>query len=128
MRTYLRNRTPGGLYFFTVNLARRKGNALLTENIASLREAFRETLSDHPVETEAMVVLPDHLHCLWRLPSGDHAYGIRWRLIKARFSMAITEEESRSASRLRKGERGIWQRRYWEHLIRDEGDYARHVD
>ena len=128
MRTYLRNRTAGGLYFFTVNLAERNGSALLTENIGSLRDAFRETLADPPVETEAMVVLPDHLHCLWRMPDGDHAYGTRWRLIKARFSMALAEGERRSASRLRRGERGIWQRRYWEHLIRDEDDYARHVD
>jgi putative transposase len=128
MRTYLRNRTPGGVYFFTVNLAERNGNALLTKNIGLLREAFRETLADHPVETEAMVVLPDHLHCLWRMPEGDHAYASRWRLIKARFSMALAEGERRSASRLRKGERSIWQRRYWEHLIRDEDDYARHAD
>mgnify|MGYP001598072799 FL=1 len=128
MRTYLRNRTPGGLYFFTVNLAERGGNALLTENIGLLREAFRQTFADHPVEAEAMVVLPDHLHCLWRMPEGDHAYGMRWRLIKGRFSMAVAEGERRSASRLRKGERGIWRRRYWEHLIRYEDASARHVD
>jgi len=128
MRTYLRNRTPGDVYFFTVNLAQRNGYALLTENIGSLYEAFRYVLNDHPVAVEAMVVLTDHLHCLWRMPGGDHAYGMRWRLIKARFSMVIAEGERRSASRLRKGERGIWQRRYWEHLVRDDDDFARHVD
>jgi putative transposase len=128
MRTYLRNRTPGGMYFFTVNLAQRHGNALLTGNIESLRVAFRNVLKDHPVEVEAMVVLPDHLHCPWRMPQGDHAYGMRWRLIKSRFSMAIAENERRSASRMRKGERGVWQRRYWEHLIRDDDDFGRHLD
>jgi len=128
MRTYLRNRTLGGVYFFTVNLAQRNGNTLLTQNIGSLHEAFRHVLNDHPVAVEAMVVLPDHLHCLWRMPEGDHAYGMRWRMIKARFSMAVAGGEQRSASRMRKGERGIWQRRYWEHLIRDDGDFARHAD
>jgi len=128
MRTYLRNRTPGGVYFFTVNLAQRNGNTLLTENIGALHEAFRCVLKDHPVAVEAMVVLPDHLHCLWRMPEGDHAHGMRWPMIKARFSMTVAGGEQRSASRLRKGERGIWQRRYWEHLTRDDGDFARHVD
>ncbi|MFT3756824.1 MAG: transposase [Pseudoxanthomonas sp.] len=128
MRTYLRNRTLGGLYFFPVNLAERGGNTLLTDNIDFLRESFRKTLVDHPVVMDAIVVLPDHLHCLWHLPEGDDNYASRWRLIKARFSQSLAKGERRSASRLRKGERGIWQRRYWEHLIRDEEDYARHVD
>lgn len=64
MRTYLRNRTPGGVYFFTVNLAERRGNSLLTNSIDLLRAAFKETLADHPVDMDAIVVLPDHLHCL----------------------------------------------------------------
>ena len=128
MRTYLRNRTPGGLYFFTVNLAERRGNTLLTDQIAHLREAFRTTLAVHPVSVEAIVVLPDHLHCLWRMPEGDDDYATRWRLIKARFSASLPAGEQVSRSRLRKGERGIWQRRYWEHLVRDEMDRARHLD
>ncbi|GAB2505512.1 transposase [Pseudoxanthomonas sangjuensis] len=128
VRTYLRNRTLGGTYFFTVNLAERQGNTLLTDNIDLLREAFRRTLAEYPVAMDAIVVLPDHLHCLWRMPEGDDNYASRWRLIKAGFSRAMAKGERQSASRLRKGERGIWQRRYWEHLIRDETDYARHVD
>ena len=128
MRTYLRNRTPAGLYFFTVNLAERHGNTLLTDQVACLREAFRSTLTSHPGVMEAVVILPDHLHCLWQMPEGDDDYAKRWRLIKSRFSAAIPPSERRSESRLRKGERGIWQRRYWEHLIRDEADRVRHLD
>jgi len=68
MRTYTRARVPGATYFFTLTLAERRGNALLTEHITALRQAFRVTQQAHPFVTEAMVVLPDHLHCLWRLP------------------------------------------------------------
>jgi putative transposase len=128
MRTYLRNRTPGALYFFTVNLAERRGNTLLTDRIDHLREAFRRTFATHLAVMDAAVVLPDHLHCIWQLPPGDDDYPARWRLIKSHFSRSLEPGERRSESRLRKGERGIWQRRYWEHLIRDEQDYARHVD
>jgi putative transposase len=128
MRTYTRAKVPGGVYFFTVNLAERRGNDLLVRDIAALREAFRLTQRDHPFEMEAVVILPDHLHCLWRLPSHDADFPTRWRLIKARFSRLIEPGERVSASRSRKGERGIWQRRYWEHVIRDERDYARHMD
>ena len=128
MRTYTRARVPGATYFFTVNLAERNGNDLLTRHIDALREAFRLTKQDHPFVIEAMAVLPDHLHCLWRLPSGDNDFPMRWRLIKARFSRMLPYGERISASRMRKGERGIWQRRYWEHVIRDERDLHRHLD
>jgi len=75
-----------------------------------------------------MVVLPDHLHMLWTLSQGDHDYPIRLMLIKTDFSRLTEKGEYRNASRQAKGERGIWQRRYWEHLIRDERDYTNHVD
>ena len=114
--------------FFTVNLAERHGNTLLTDRINHLREAFRRTFATHPVIMNAAVVLPEHLHCIWQLPPGDDDYPVRWRLIKSHFSRLVESGERRSESRLRKGERGIWQRRYWEHLIRDDRDYARHVD
>src|SRR3546814_5867457 len=71
MRTYLRNRTAGGTYFFTVNLAQRRGNRLLLEHVGALRAAFRRTCLERPFTTIAWVVLPEHLHCLWRLPAGD---------------------------------------------------------
>ena len=127
MRTYLRDRTPGGCYFFTVNLADRKRHTLI-EHVGALREAFRTTLADHPVRVDAIVVLPDHLHCLWQLPPDDADYPLRWRLIKARFAAQVADDVAPSESRRRRGERGVWQRRYWEHRIRDDADYARHLD
>jgi len=128
MRRYIRARVPGGTYFFTVNLAERFGNRLLVEKIDVLREAFRVTQRNHPFRIEAAVVLPEHLHVLWTLPEGDVDFPMRWSLIKARFSRAVETGEHRSNSRLRRRERGIWQRRYYEHAIRDADDLARHVD
>ena len=128
MRTYTRARIPGATCFFTVNLAERHGNDLLIRHVDALRNAFRVTKQVHPFVIEAMVVLPEHLHCLWRLPPGDEDFPMRWRLIKAHFSRMLPRDERISASRMRKGERGIWQRRYWEHVIRDERDLHRHLD
>ena len=101
---------------------------MLTEYIDELRGAFRETQQDHPFTIEAMVVLPDHLHAVWTMPEGDADFATRRRLIKTGFSRRLPAGESLSASRAAKGERGIWQRRYWEHTIRDHDDFARHVD
>lgn len=125
---YRRMHTPGATWFFTVNLAKRSGNRLLTERIAELREAFRQTKVDHPFSIDAMVVLPDHLHAIWTLPAGDCAFGRRWGLIKAGFSRTIPAIEYRRQSQVSRGERGIWQRRFWEHQIRDEADMAIHID
>jgi putative transposase len=101
---------------------------LLTTHIDVLRTAFRETHLRHPFTIDAIVVLPDHLHAVWTLPEGNGDFATRWRLIKSTFSRNIPQGERVSASRAAKGERGIWQRRYWEHTIRDEEDFARHVD
>ncbi len=128
MRTYLRTKSKGGIYFFTVNLAERQNNDLLIANIELLREAFRVTKHRHPFIIDACVILPEHLHCIWRLPEGDNDFSNRWQLIKTHFSKNITLDERISNSRKRKKERGIWQRRFWEHLIRDEQDYQNHVD
>jgi putative transposase len=128
MRTYIRNRVPGGTYFFTVNLALRSGNTLLVDNIDRLREAYRATCKERPFKTIAAVVLPEHLHVIWQLPANDFDYPTRWRMLKSRFSHAIANTEEIKQSRLQKGERGIWQRRYWEHTIRDETDLRRHID
>ncbi len=127
MRTYLRNRVSGGTYFFTVNLAERKGNTLLIDRMDALQDAVRATRAARPFEIIAMVVLPEHLHAVWRLPEGDDDYSTRWRLLKGRFSHAVCGDERRSSSRKRKSERGIWQRRYWEHTIRDEQDLRTHI-
>jgi putative transposase len=86
------------------------------------------TRAARPFRTDAIVVLPDHLHCLWTLPAGDDDFPVRWAQIKAGFSRRIVRGERRRASRLNKRERGIWQRRYWEHLIRDDDDLRHHVD
>jgi len=127
MSNYRRWRVSGGSYFFTVNLLNRK-RALLVDYIDALRDAFRHVRSNHPYHIDAIVVLPDHLHCIWTLPKGDDRFSIRWQLIKAIFSRAVPMMESRSRSRRLRGERGIWQRRFWEHVLRDEQDYAQHVD
>ncbi len=128
MRTYKRLKIEGACYFFTVNLANRTGNDLLIREIGALRGAFRQTRTSHPFEIDAIIILPEHLHAIWQLPPGDNDFSTRWRLIKSRFSQRIDAGERMSASRARKGERGIWQRRFWEHAIRDDSDYARHVD
>lgn len=127
MTSYRRNFVPGGSFFFTVNLANRK-LALLTEHIELLREAFRKTCQRHPFTIDAIVILPDHIHAIWTMPEGDADFATRWRLIKSTFSRRLPVDEPISQSRAAKRERGIWQRRYWEHTIRDEGDFAQHVD
>jgi len=128
MTQYRRPTVPGAAWFFTVNLAERKGNRLLVEEIDTLRAAFRAVRSVHTFRVDAAVILPEHLHCIWTLPPGDSDFSTRWGLIKGNFSRAIQKGERRSPSRVKRGERGLWQRRFWEHLIRDESDFRRHVD
>jgi len=127
MTNYRRNFIAGGSFFFTVNLADRHSR-LLTDHIEHLREAFRYARGRHPFDIAAIVVLPEHLHAIWTLPPGDMDYATRWRLIKTTFSRGLPKGERISQSRHDKGERGVWQRRYWEHTIRDELDFSRHVD
>lgn len=128
MRRYIRTHVPGGTFFFTVNLAERHGNRMLVEHVNALREAFHSTRRNHPFRTEAIVILPDHLHAMWTLQQDDSDFSMRWALIKARFSRSIERDERISSSRLRRRERGIWQRRFYEHVVRDDDDFARHVD
>jgi putative transposase len=124
---YRRARVAGGTYFFTLVLEERK-SALLVEQVDLLRDVLRKVKQRHPFEIVALVVLPEHLHTVWRLPEGDADYPMRWSLIKAGFSRAIPHAEHLSESRIAKRERGIWQRRYWEHQISDERDLQTHVD
>lgn len=124
---YRRADVEGGCYFFTLNLADRK-KTLLTDEIDSLRSIINQVKSKHPFMLDAMVIMPDHLHALMTLPKDDKDYPTRWMLIKAGFSRAIPKTENISPSRHKKGERGIWQRRYWEHLIRSNDDYEKHVN
>ena len=95
---------------------------------AGLHDAFRKARAARPFEVLAIVVLPDHLYCVWRLPDGDAGNANRWAQIKSTFSRALPISERRSPQRIARRERGIWQRRYWEHLIRDEADLRHHVD
>jgi putative transposase len=124
---YRRNRTPGGTYFFTVNLLDRT-SSLLTDHIDTLRQSVRRARELKPFHIDAWVVLPDHMHAIWTLPEGDTDFPTRWQTIKAAFSRRIPPTEPRSPSRQAKAERGIWQRRYWEHTIRNEQDYTAHLD
>ncbi len=127
MTNYRRTHVPGATWFFTVNLAERRSR-LLVDRIDSLRQALRYVQQRHPFRIDAMVVLPDHLHAVWTLPPGDSDYPLRWRLLKTWFSRQIPPGERRRKSRIVKAERGIWQRRYWERLIRDEADLRSHID
>jgi putative transposase len=128
MPSYRRAFIPGGTWFFTVNLLERRANDLLVREIDLLRDTVRRVRHKHPFHIDAWVVLPEHLHCVMTLPPGDSDFSLRWRLIKCGFSRALPKTEHRSRVHQQAGERGIWQRHYWEHLIRDEADYRRHVD
>jgi len=127
MPEYRRNRVPGGTFFFTVNLEDRR-RSLLVEHIDALRDAVRRVHELMPFHIDAWVVLPEHMHALWTMPLGDADYPRRWQAIKMLFSRWIAAGEPLSASRARRGERGIWQRRYWEHTIRSDEDYGAHMD
>ncbi|WP_374565066.1 transposase [Nitrosomonas sp.] len=127
MSNYRRNRVPGGTYFFTVNLLNRQ-SGLLVKHIDELRAAVRQTKRLHPFHIDAWVVLPDHLHCVWTLPENDADYSRRWQAIKKAFSKSIPPDEQRSKVQTQRNERGIWQRRFWEHTITSDRDYAAHID
>jgi len=148
MSNYKRNFLPGGTFFFTVVTHGRRPWLCTERARNSLRMAIQEVRAKRPFTIEAWVLFPDHLHCLWELPEDDHDFSVRWRLIKARVSRdcAETLEETvvgiaaynvgcvsdsvthRNASRSRRRESNLWQRRFWEHTIRDERDYAAHCD
>ena len=126
MVLYRRNKTPGGLYFFTVTLKNRSSQ-LLTEHINLLKNAMQKTKTELPFKTQAIVVLPDHIHAIWQLPENETNYSSRWRRIKSEFTHQIL----RTGVKLTKDKRGeydLWQRRFWEHTIRDEGDLENHIN
>ena len=127
MSSYRRSLVGGGTFFFTVTLADRR-SSLLVEHIERLRTAYGRVQREHPFETAAICVLPDHLHAVWTLPADDADFSLRWSLIKAGFSRGLTATLRRSESKVAKREKWIWQRRFWEHQIRDDLDLQRHVD
>jgi putative transposase len=132
MTNYRRAKFEGGYYFFTLVTHRRSSFLMLPPVRECLRAAWRETKLSRPFEVVALCLLPDHLHCVWKLPEGDGDFSGRWASIKTGFTRRYLSLGGREApqgiSRRRKRERGVWQRRFWEHQIRDESDLQRHVD
>ncbi|WP_370307979.1 REP-associated tyrosine transposase [Sinimarinibacterium flocculans] len=127
MPRYIRARIPGGTFFLSVALLERR-RRLLVEHVDVLRAAFRKVRRRYPFTIDAIVILPDHFHTVWTLPPGDADFSTRMRLIKSTFSRALPATEHLSAVRSARGERGVWQRRFWEHAIRDEDDLRLHLD
>ena len=125
MSSYLRPHRPGATIYFTVALAA-PGADTLVRAIAPLRQAVRVTRMERPFQIDAWVVLPDHMHCIWTLPEGDADFSTRWSVIKARFSRAM-QPTTRRSSHDKRREHGLWQRRFWEHHIRDQEDLSCHV-
>src|SRR6266571_793426 len=127
---YRRAYAPGGTFFFTLVTEGRQPILASPAAIATLREAFRTVKTARPFEIEAIVILPDHLHCIWTLPPGDGDFATRWRLLKTWFTKHRPPEfhSPLTASRCAKQQQAVWQHRYWEHQIRDQTDYNRHVD
>jgi putative transposase len=126
MPNYRRSNIDGGIFFFTVVLADRSSR-LLIEEIERLRRAYRTVQERQPFETVAICVLPDHIHTVWALPEHDQDFAGRWALIKGGFSRGL-DPHPRSKSKALKREKGIWQRLYWEHAIRNDIDLERHVN
>lgn len=132
MPNYRRANMQGALYFFTVVTHNRR--PILTSKHARgcLRHAINITREKRPFTIEGFVLLPDHIHTIWRLPEGDNDFPTRWQIIKSLFTRnyqrAIQPQTSISKSKIQKNEQGIWQRRYWEHLIREEKDFYHHLD
>ena len=122
MSHYRRTTIPGGVYFFTVVTQDRVAVFSTETRVDLLRRAFRKVRRSKPFLIDAMVVLPDHLHCIWRLPHGDGDYSGRWREIKKAVSGEIAGQTNA------RNERQVWQRRFWEHAIRDQRDWRRHMD
>ena len=127
MPRYRRFKVEGGVYFFTVVLADRSSDLLVRE-VDRLRMAYRNAARRRRFETIAICILPDHIHALWKLPEDDADFSRRWSFIKSGFSRDLQPALARSPSKLAKRDKGIWQRRYWEHIIRDDDDLARHID
>jgi len=127
MSRYRRAKVEGGTFFFTVALADRSKD-FLVRHVDHLRQSYKFVVDHYPFETIAICILPDHLHAIWSLPREDWNFALRWSLVKSKFSRVLPAAEMRSQSNVAKRDKGIWQRRYWEHTIRDDIDLERHVD
>ena len=135
---YRRAKIKGGTYFFTVVTYKRIKILNRPDSAALLKRAIEKVRKSYPFKIDAIVLLPEHLHCIWTLPHGDADFSTRWRLIKSYFSRNFSRvgwveernptDKTISTSRIKKNEKTIWQRRFWEHLIRDEQDFKHHVE
>ncbi len=132
MPSYLRPKTTGGTFFFTIVTFERREILTLDKSRQILRQAIKDVQREYPFFIEDWVLLPDHIHAIWTLPHGDTDYSKRWGLIKAKFSKEgkafFHGQQSVNASRIKRRETNIWQRRFWEHGIRDDQDLRRHID
>ena len=132
MPNYRRPLAPGATVFFTVVTFERK--PMLTTELSRkiLRRVWKRVQTQHPFVVDAVCLLPDHLHCLWALPENDGDYSLRWSAIKGLFTKeylnSAGQDGMRNDSRKKRGEAAVWQRRFWEHTIRDEVDYCNHFD
>jgi putative transposase len=130
MSRYIRARTPGATYFFTVVLQDRSARYLV-DHVAELRACFAEVKSKHPFTIDAMVVLPEHLHAIWTLPGQEGDFSTRWMLVKQAFTRRLQaggQLDGAAAESRSRGRRSLWHNRFWEHQITDEDDFQRHVD
>lgn len=130
MSNYIRSRGASA-FFFTVVTHMRQSILCLDDSVCALEDSIAEVRKERPFETKALVVLPDHLHCIWELPEGDTDYSVRWALIKRGFTKRMKgrlKTPQPNLSRTRHREATIWQRRFWEHVIRDEDDFRAHFD
>ncbi|WP_300055866.1 transposase [uncultured Roseobacter sp.] len=121
----IRSKTPGGTFFFTARLADPR-STLLTDQVDLLRRAMRETISRYPFSIDDIVILPAAIHTIWTLPEGEADFSTRWSFLKSRFSRALPPPEDRTATEILRKEKGIWQRRFWEHRIRSAHDLMLH--
>ncbi len=132
MSNYRRADFPGGYYFFTLVTYNRRKLFATKLGRKCLRYALVKIKNKRPFESIALCLLPEHLHCIWKLPADDSDFSIRWNSIKAVFTKSYLRQGGndgfRNSSRNRKGEAAIWQRRFWEHQIKDENDLQKHVD
>jgi putative transposase len=127
MPDYRRARAPGGTFFFTVVTHERQPILLEPEFRAALREAVARTRTHHPFSIDAWVLLPDHLHTIWTLPEDDGNFSLRWNMVKQLTSKALPtfqDHSKLSPSRVSRRETSIWQRRFWEHQVQDDADFA----
>jgi putative transposase len=118
MSHYRRAKIEAGTFFFTVTLADRSSDALV-RHIDRLRQVYQSIQKRYPFRSIAICVLPDHLHAIWSLPPADADYPLRWNRVRGEFSRGLPARASRTESKISRREKGIWQRRYWEHAIRD---------